>query len=144
MKSNVKQIIGALMWVWVMAFLVLAFFSPWAAKLASAANGSYQCTAYSSVTTMPLMTGYGMGGAWIPGIGGSGALANCHAFTTDTEFNPGGIQGTSVACVLNTFSNLSGGSYETGTAHAGANMTIQIEVFEDTFFIECNFVYSDY
>lgn len=122
------------------SLLILAFFGTYA----SAANGSYECTASSTITVMPLLTVGGTNGAWIAGLGGSGALAHCSVFFTDEGWDPNQPQGTSVSCILTTFSQIAGGDYDYDTAHYPNGLLLQMSVPEDFFVIDCSWIFRDF
>lgn len=143
-KIDIKVMLAGLVIVWIVAFLLLAFFSPWAAKLASASSdGGYQCFGLTGISNMPIDINDSSPGVWVPGYGGSGAVMHCSNFVSKEDLpitmqpNP-----TSIACGMIVFSVLDGGSYETDMAHNGSELFMQVPATEDIFVLECYWIYN--
>ena len=134
MKQQFKDMLGALVAIWIFAFLVLAFFSPWAYKIAKAdggiPQGSYNCTLTSSVGIEVIIPSHHIyKNNMVHGVNDTMAFAEC-----EHPVNPGfGLDHTAVDCIM-----ISSSGSGTASAHSQNSLLIQ----RGEFILTCNYWYE--
>lgn len=134
MKATIKDMLGALVAIWIIAFLVLAFFSPWAFKLAQAdefvPQGSYNCTLTSSIGIEVIIPSHPIyQNNMVHGVNDTMAFGQCeHPVITGL-----GLDHTAVDCVF-----ISSSGSGTDSAHSGNGLLIQ----RGEFVLTCNYWYE--